>query len=128
MIYTSYYNYIKNKNIKNEDLISISRTAPKWFKGSYMYALAPSYELIKLNLSKSKYEKIYIKDNLKKIDIKSIAKSLQNKILLCWESEFEQCHRSILVEYLLKNGIEASEYKITIVEKKEDAVEDLLLF
>lgn len=108
-IYTSYY----AKSAKLPNAISISRGTPTWFTGPSYEPLFPEWNLI-LNYKDGKITedeyRIRYNDQLSKLDPKVVYKELEGKVLLCWETSNQICHRHLVAEWLNKHlGITVKE-------------------
>ena len=118
MIYTSNYNNINKYNKDRFILVSISRTQPKNFNGLLWHELMPSNRLLnefksnKINWNeyKMRYNREVL-DNLNPIEISQYLFAISQRydkkdiVLLCYCSDYEHCHRSIVSRYLNKIGI-----------------------
>lgn len=108
MIYTS--NYKKSWNQPNA--ISISNSAPPYFKGDKFKLLVPSWDLVsayKKNLiNKEQYAEIY-NDCLSLLDVEKIALQLDEKVLLCYETKEDFCHRHLVRKWFNDNGYKTIE-------------------
>lgn len=120
MIYTSYYgmaNKLVSQNIKP---IRISLYSPKYIKKGIIVdsipSLYPTKDMLELDLNDEvqrneycdKYEAI-----IKKFDIQIILdleRKHQNIALMCYEKEFENCHRWDVGMLLYTNKIKVLEY------------------
>lgn len=117
MINTSYF-----AKYKGDNGVAITRYKPKWWKGEWMPSLAPSPELLNWwkTLSKeeqratgyiAEYVQRFLKE-LKAIEptIPELAKSLQGKVLLCYENlETDFCHREVVAQLFEIYGFECKE-------------------
>ncbi len=113
MIYTSFF---ANKNLPSHlEKISIARITPTWFNpDGFFLELAPSEELLfsykNEQINELQYEIEYQKQ-LDKLDPIQIQHKLNNKVLLCYESNDNFCHRHLLSSWLNKNNVPTIEYK-----------------
>lgn len=110
MIYTS--NYQKHGN--NVNSISISNSAPKFFKYDKFKLLVPNWNLVSDYkhgfINQDEYIERYYHKNLLHLDVDKIAEQLQNKILLCCEQkETDFCHRHIVREWFLMYDIQCKD-------------------
>jgi hypothetical protein len=98
---------------KDERAISIATITPKWYKGAVRKDLAPKLS----TLTKAKKGEIttmeYISEYVKIIyshDLDTLAKELDDHVLLCYCSKNDLCHRMLLGAYLrIETGIEVDE-------------------
>jgi len=105
-LYTSYFS--KKFNQQTDKRICISNIPPKWFSFPSIAKLAPDTSLLKLYMSHeinfetysqmyiSKLEYLYTSGQLEGI-INSIP---EESILMCYEKDSKECHRSVLLQYL----------------------------
>jgi len=86
--------------------ISIARSTPRGWTGATYWKLAPPWKLIadyKQDGDKAKYTEGYYKLVLDKLDPNEVYAELKDKVLLCWESPGDFCHRRLVAEWLEKN-------------------------
>ena len=114
MIYTSYFANIHNLPFK--DCIAICHWKPGYFKGPHYRLVAPTEQMVleykagkQDQEAKDKYIKAYQKV-LDSLDPEIVGKTLQNKILLCYERPGDFCHRHLLAEWLTKHGFPCQEW------------------
>lgn len=106
MIRTSYY-----AKYHGCDGVSIARIKPAWFDGGEYKALAPEAKTLfdyKKDLDKEKYTVRYI-SQLNKLDVHSVYKDLDGKVLLCYEKTGSFCHRNIVSKWFRDNGYDVKE-------------------
>lgn len=99
MIKTAYYAICKDGTG-----VAISQKKPFWFKGAHAPELAPTDELRAMPFDK-RWAIKYKKDVLAKLDAKVIAEKYDGKTLCCYEKDIDNCHRKIVAEWLVENGI-----------------------
>ena len=113
MIYTSYY-----AHYKGDKGVAISLWLPKWYptKIEHFPALAPTQQILqkwknsdKTDADKQEYVEAYINDVLAKLDVHTVAKQLDGKVLLCYERATDFCHRHIVRQWLNQNGYKCEE-------------------
>ncbi|MBN1547436.1 MAG: DUF488 family protein [Syntrophaceae bacterium] len=97
--------YFGNPAIRdNPNAVSISRWSPRWWGSRPRYiALAPSADLLrrsKEGLSWPDYVTEYKQTVLDQLDPVKVYADLSDKIILCWESSNEECHRRLVAEWL----------------------------
>lgn len=114
MIYTGYH--AKNKLYEANGLmtVSISIGAPRHYKPMLTYGiLCPTWAMVKANYTEQEYfDKI-----LKKLSAAEVKKDLElfakgkDIVLLCYEKNPLECHRSFVSNWFKRNGIECKEYE-----------------
>ena len=107
MIYTSYFQKQVNKNDENTVYASIAVGKPKTdfeFRLEDAYILKP-FGIFGKNLTDEEYKSLYL-ERLEKIGVEKIRRVLreiqgnkENLILLCFEKNREECHRSWFAEW-----------------------------
>ncbi len=109
MIFTSNF----SKRGYDVNACSISGKCPEWFTGMEYKKLAPKYWFFrkyKQDHNEEFYIKHYYSEVLSKLDPEDVLKDLDGKILLCYESENQFCHRFLVADWLeQKLGIEIKE-------------------
>lgn len=122
-IYTSYYTKAAKLDEDDFVFVQISLSSPKWFPHNLVkfLSLAPTWDL--LNSYKSgeiefeeQYDKKYY-EILNSLDKNKIIAKLnwlkektnKNVVLLCWEKDRNECHRSLLANWLDIGVIEYNE-------------------
>lgn len=92
------------KHGRDENAISIARSAPAFYKGPIYSALAPSWNLLnnykRGALDASQYEDIYRYETLASLNKEQVRKDLEGKRILCWEAPDKFCHRHIVIRWL----------------------------
>ena len=78
--------------------------APGTFKGSTYESLAPSRELKDAyrteEITAKQFEEIYYETVLSKLDPLTVYNDLKGKILCCWETRRQFCHRHLVIKWL----------------------------
>jgi uncharacterized protein YeaO (DUF488 family) len=111
MIYTSYYNNLRNiqRYAPNVVPVSISIYPPDWYTGLTYSKLAPKRNFFnewKINHDNDFYVKEFNKQVLSNLDPKEVAKELyemsnqSDLVLLCYEKPNEFCHRHLVADWL----------------------------
>lgn len=105
-IRTGYFAYAKKYEEMGYQCISIARVKPRWFNGSTLYELAPTFDLLNRYkrglVSEDNYKAEYY-FMLKNVDIDSILKTFPEDtkiVFLCYEKSDSFCHRHLLADYL----------------------------
>jgi len=125
-IYTSYFGMLKKLESVEIVPISIARFNPKWYTGLSYMTLAPNANMLKLE--KDEYKKKYnlILSQLKiNVVIEYLINISKNKdfALICWEKDVNQCHRKLILDWLLEYKITASEWIESEIKTKTPALE-----
>lgn len=120
-VYTSYY-AVENKIPSGITRISIARWKPKGVVALEYKLLAPSEALLKKykegKIDVNGYAKEYYRDVLKKLTIEEVMRYFDlvgngnDVVLLCFEKSESFCHRVLVAEWLIKQGIEVEEFPI----------------
>lgn len=102
-VYTSYYGKAC-RELPSSMLISISRGTPDNFDGQFIRELNPSESLLRSfksgKITWEEYRETYYLETLSKLNAYEIYEKCRGKVLLCYCKEFEQCHRSLVLEWL----------------------------
>ena len=112
-VYTSYF-AIQCENPKAKAVCAIP---PKFFHGPNIKEFAPSEVLLRElksgYIDKQEYFSLYRKklNKLKPTNIKKLIHS--GDVFLCWEKDYDNCHRHVLAEFLREHGYDVEE----VVEK-----------
>lgn len=106
MIYTSFFYFKGLEGIPKERKVAISLGVPPNWSGPRYMALAPTRAMIKM--STPQYYQLY-NAILAKLDPFAVGKALDGKILLCWEKNPAECHRSYVAQWLRKAGFQCQE-------------------
>lgn len=111
MIYTSYF--ANHRKFNNLETVSISRYTPVWSKNHISgIELAPSADLLnryKQGLVSDEDYEVEYNHQLSLLDPFLILEKYDNKILLCYEKVGDFCHRHLVSNWLISNGIEIRE-------------------
>lgn len=104
MIYTSNYSCDMN----NPNALAISKGKPKGFKYSNIKELEPmSWSMVRMG-DWGKFKALY-NAQLETLDVKEMAQRCEGKVLLCWESSKNHCHRQLVILWFEKNGFKCEE-------------------
>ena len=98
---------------KDSRAVSIAAVTPKWYKGAVRKDLAPKLSTMtkfkKGEITNVQYIAEYC-DIIYSHDIDQLAEELDGKVLLCYCSKKDLCHRLLLGLYLqIETGIEVQE-------------------
>jgi hypothetical protein len=132
MIYTSYYDFVKD--VRPQYLISISGLPPDYWAGEHLQKLSPysffmkwKYEYVPghtVAQSIAEYRRLFSERVLNKLDPVIISQQIgDNKILCCFEKNGPQdvmetfCHRHIVADWFTANKIQIQE--LTVDTKKQ---------
>lgn len=106
MIYTSYFKFPGLVKIETQRKVAISIGVPPAWKGRRYLELAPTRAMLKMSISQ--YYKLY-DTILSKLDPFKVGQELEGKILICWEKNPLECHRSYVGQWLNKAGFKCEE-------------------
>ena len=122
MIYTSYF--AKVKSLPESIIpISICGKAPKGYNGLQYKKLAPKYDFFmkwKENHDNDYYIKCFNEQVLNNLNITEVLSDLSDMVLnlgktdvclICYEKPEDFCHRHLVADWFIKNGIKCEEYK-----------------
>lgn len=119
-IYTSYFGVI-NRLPTDILPISICGKAPDWYKGAQYKALAPKYGFFqewKKNHDNNYYIEHFKEEVLDRISVENVLRDLERIAgdfdeiaLICYERPEDFCHRHIVADWFVRNGINVQEYK-----------------
>ena len=136
-IYTSYFGNLKALAKNDIVPISIARWSPKWYEGFKLLYAAPTYEMVKGDITREQYIEKY-DVILKNLNVAYFVQRLKeigggkDVALLCYERPEEFCHRHLLADYMNKLGYDVQEFKGEVVEvkveEKKKEPEQLSLF
>lgn len=112
MIYTSYYARYNGTNG-----VSISCGVPKGLVVLRCKELEPAWGLVNQykrgKITKKQYRTEYVKQ-LKALNVDKFAKTLEGKVLLCYETPEDFCHRSIVRKWFNHYGYTCIELDETL--------------
>lgn len=103
---TSYFGRVNSKAFRDRGLrlVSVARSA-RYFSGESYPDLFPTWEMIRLE-DEEKYEELYRKQVLSKLDPLKVWEDLQDVVILCHEKieDIESgktfCHRHMIARWL----------------------------
>ncbi len=105
-MYTS--NFTRARNVSNT--ICISTGVPKWYIGPKYTDLNPGWSIVneyKTNIKtlpaeevQANYIKRYKTEVLDHLDVEKVYSDLEGKVMLCYESPGEFCHRRLVAEWI----------------------------
>jgi uncharacterized protein (DUF488 family) len=85
---------------KDPQAIAISRGVPRGWKGQRYMALAPPWDLVKIE-DEQVFRERYHKEVLSKLEPRTVFNELgEDAILLCWEAAGKFCHRQVVAEWM----------------------------
>lgn len=123
-LYTSYFDNINKIKVKFRGdvcLVSISRITYDNINVDARYKLlAPSYSLLKEYrhglIEWDEYTERYNKETLSKLNVANVLNDLSelagdksNVVLLCYEEPIKDCHRHLVSDWFMDNGIPCCE-------------------
>ena len=115
-LYTSYWSKVKALQNSGIQPIAICIGKPKWWAGRSLDMLAPSWAM--MHLDNEGYCREYRK-KLARMDPQKVLDAIkamhdwgkyEDVALMCYEKNPEDCHRSMVSEWLNENGIECEEW------------------
>ena len=136
MIYTSYFAKLKQIEELNIIPVSICGRCPDWYKGNQYKKLAPNYKFFmewKQNQDNDFYVEHFQKEILDNRNINIVLQDLFNFFstdqqefiknshipywmnndfniaLICYEKPSDFCHRHLVADWMIKNGIPVKE-------------------
>ena len=125
-MFTGYFAKLKKYQEAGLVPVSIALKTPDWYNGLEYKKLAPTWDILSAWKSGEHkgdidyYTKHFEDDVLDGIyfqkalnELEELTKVKQDKIiLLCYEKPSDFCHRHIVAEWLGKDGISCTEYKV----------------
>lgn len=130
-IYTSYFANGAKLKKAGIQMIGIALFPPKWFGGSSIPYVAPTWSILHNSKGSEEYTLRFKSEVLAKRDPQTFLKMIEamsqgkDVALCCFEKPGDFCHRHIVAEWMKETlGIEVSEYE----EKREKIVEQPTLF
>lgn len=129
MIYTSYYDNLKNINTDIFAPIGISGWIPDNYIGARYIPLSPKWAIYKeyqkthdaVQYTKRYKEEVLAKRNINKV-IRDLYILSDNKIpiLLCYETPEKFCHRKIVADWFTDNGFYTLEFGNSIIFRRKE--------
>ena len=120
-ILTSYFAKIPKMDRQISEPISIARFTPKWYIGEKCLELAPSAETLlayREDGDQEKFKSRYLEE-LRHVNPHEVHRKLKklgrgkNVVLVCFEKEYFECHRSICAKWLReKLGVSVQELNL----------------
>ena len=120
-ILTSYFAKIPKMDRRISEPISIARFTPKWYIGEKCLELAPSAETLLAYKEDGDWEKFKSRylEELRHVNPHEVHRKLEklgrgkNVVLVCFEKEYFECHRSICAKWLKeKLGVSVQELNL----------------
>jgi len=131
-IFTSYYS---SKCSKFPTAVSISASAPDYFRGKRFSVLAPSWEILNAYKEHRIDEEEYARRYLTLLEERGLTPegvyhaTPPGTILLCYEKPGQFCHRRVLAKWMEDAvGVEIPEWISAQEQAKIKMVDDLLVF
>ena len=122
-MYTGYFAKLKKYQEAGLVPVSIALKSPDWYHGLEYKQLAPNWDILSawksgehkgdIDYYTKHFEEVL--DTLRPEDVIIELKQfglLQDIILLCYEKPESFCHRHIVANWLNKNGLYVTEYKV----------------
>ena len=120
-IYTSYF-AVEKKIPTDVTRVSIAKWVPKGMRYIEYQKLAPTEKILRAykdgKLTTENYAKAYKREVLDKITLKEVMSFFElvgngnDIVLLCFEKSVDFCHRHILAEWFIEQGIQVDEYPL----------------
>ena len=123
LMYTGYFAKLKKYQEAGLVPVSIALKSPDWYHGLEYKQLAPNWDILSawksgehkgdIDYYTKHFEEVL--DTLRPEDVIIELKQfglLQDIILLCYEKPESFCHRHIVANWLNKNGLYVTEYKV----------------
>lgn len=120
-IYTSYF-AVEKKIPTDVTRVSIAKWVPKGMRYIEYQKLAPTEKILRAykdgKLTPENYAKAYKREVLDKITLKEVMSFFElvgngnDIVLLCFEKSVDFCHRHILAEWFIEQGIQVDEYPL----------------
>ena len=112
MIYTSYFAKMRKMTPEQQaKCMSIARFTPKGVNIPINTMLAPKWDILKKykeDNDMNAFARAY-KEQPTALDPTKVAKTMDGRILVCYEKIGDFCHRHILARWLRDNGYECEE-------------------
>lgn len=112
MIYTSYFAKMRKMTPEQQvKCMSIARYTPRGVRIPINTMLAPKWDILKkykVDNDMNAFARAY-KEQLSAHDPAKVAKTMDGRILVCYEKIGDFCHRHILARWLRDNGYECEE-------------------
>lgn len=107
-LYTSYFAKYKGPNA-----LAVTRWEPNWWAGGTFTEIAPTAEILQAlkrgDISFPIFRDLYLKE-LEAMKAEVLCKCIpEDTVMLCYEKDPNQCHRSVLAEYLNARGYDVRE-------------------
>ena len=116
-IYTSYFSNARKLAENDIEPIGIALFPPKWFLGTTLRQVAPTYSILKSSETEDIYIERYRREVLGRLDVNRLLKDIElyskgkDVALCCFEKPDEFCHRHLLAEWLNeKFGLDIKEF------------------
>lgn len=123
-IYTSYF-AVEKKIPTDVTRVSIAKWVPKGMRYIEYQKLAPTEKILRAykdgKLTPENYAKAYKREVLDKITLKEVMSFFElvgngnDIVLLCFEKSVDFCHRHILAEWFIEQGIQVDEYPLRLL-------------
>lgn len=126
-IYTSYFGRLTMLDNRRIWPISIARWPPKWYDRAEMKTVAPTAYMVKGDITREQYVKMY-KDILSRLRVEDVIADINrlsfghDVALLCWEKPEDFCHRHLLADWILnESGVLVEEFEPGGAKRKSEA-------
>ena len=111
MLYTSYWGNIGRIERAGIEPVAVSRGKPKGFSGRSFDEVAPTWSMVKMGMGpeyEAMYQRILARQDPRDFAWRVIAgrpKDVEHVAMLCWERDWDDCHRKMIAEWLTAAGI-----------------------
>ena len=110
MIYTSHFRSGLLRLFPTKKRVGISRGLPRNWRGRWAEELAPTRAMLRLydQQGDAAFDREY-GAQLAGLDARAVAADYEGCVLLCWEHDPRNCHRSQTAAWLRSAGVEVKE-------------------
>lgn len=115
MIFTSYWGNISRIESAGIEPVAVSRGKPKGFSGRSFDGIAPTWQMVHMDMGPeydAMYQRILARwtpEGFAEAVESGRPKGIEDVALLCWERDWNDCHRKAIAEWLNSAGIECRE-------------------
>lgn len=115
MIYTSYWGNVRNLKRAGIEPVAVSRGKPRGFSGRSFDEVAPTWNMVHMSMGpeyEAMYQRILARQDPRAFARRVLAgrpKGVEHVALLCWERDWDECHRKMIARWLTDAGIPCEE-------------------
>lgn len=116
-IYTSYFGNLKRLMKAGITPIGIAQFPPSFFYGTSIKELAPAPFMLGKNITPKQYVELFNSRILGRLQQGDVVKRIEqlalgkDVALLCYEKDPEECHRTLVANWLNKAGYKVEEFE-----------------